>query len=95
MCAVSIRIVRAILAREILVGDDARDAVAILERLMVGVYAGVNDGNTDAGAVVAHQLLHGSRTDRYRRTADEAARRPVEMNALDPRIIGKCLELAV
>src|SRR5438309_287832 len=53
------RIAHHALAALLSVGDNARDAVAVLERLMPGVNAGVNDGDSHARAGETFIAGHG------------------------------------
>ena len=57
---------------------EVRDALALaIRHAQVVVPRGdarVDDRDADAGAVVAHQLLHGARADGDGRAADEALR---------------------
>ncbi len=57
--------------------------------------ARVDDRDANAGAVVAHQLLHRARADGHRGAADEAFDGPIEVDLLDAGIAGERLQLAV
>src|SRR5689334_2076293 len=51
MRAVSIRVIRTALARKILTVENARDRGSVPKSLMPGVNAGIQNGDTHAGAI--------------------------------------------